>query len=255
MPKPPPGSKNPPRCGAKSKRSGNPCRGWAMPNGRCRMHGGASTGARTEAGKARIRAAVVAANTTHGIYASALRADERELWSAISVGSLDDEIRLARLQLTRALRARAAEEDALAVAAPGPPRKVETEDDDGEPEEADGAMSLGDLLADFSGLDEVSHEQGYNVKGPVDLVRRVRRKVDWDSKIDKLLARVAGLEGKQRELEKADREAKASGSGLTDPRSEERRESDRRAVQRLLREITGRRPDAGRADPEGEDAG
>ena len=33
-----------PRCGAKT-RSGPPCRSPAMPNGRCRMHGGASPGA------------------------------------------------------------------------------------------------------------------------------------------------------------------------------------------------------------------
>lgn len=35
-----------PRCGAKT-RSGEPCRSPAMPNGRCRMHGGASPGAPT----------------------------------------------------------------------------------------------------------------------------------------------------------------------------------------------------------------
>ena len=33
-----------PRCGART-RSGSPCEGPAMPNGRCRMHGGASPGA------------------------------------------------------------------------------------------------------------------------------------------------------------------------------------------------------------------
>ena len=32
------------RCGAKT-RKGTPCRSPAMPNGRCRMHGGKSTGA------------------------------------------------------------------------------------------------------------------------------------------------------------------------------------------------------------------
>jgi hypothetical protein len=32
------------RCGAKT-RSGTPCRSPAMPNGRCRMHGGLSPGA------------------------------------------------------------------------------------------------------------------------------------------------------------------------------------------------------------------
>ena len=35
------------RCGAKT-RDGDPCKNWAMPNGRCRMHGGKSTGPRPE---------------------------------------------------------------------------------------------------------------------------------------------------------------------------------------------------------------
>jgi hypothetical protein len=52
-----------PRCGAKT-RAGCPCRSPAMANSRCRMHGGASTGPRTEAGLARLRAA----RTTHGFY-------------------------------------------------------------------------------------------------------------------------------------------------------------------------------------------
>lgn len=33
-----------PRCGAHSRRTGNPCKNPSMPNGRCRMHGGKSTG-------------------------------------------------------------------------------------------------------------------------------------------------------------------------------------------------------------------
>lgn len=45
------------RCGATGKRMGKPCRGAAMLNGRCRMHGGASTGATTVEGQARCRAA------------------------------------------------------------------------------------------------------------------------------------------------------------------------------------------------------
>jgi hypothetical protein len=32
-----------PRCGARSKRTGKPCRGAAMPNGRCKLHGGKRT--------------------------------------------------------------------------------------------------------------------------------------------------------------------------------------------------------------------
>jgi hypothetical protein len=50
-----------PRCGALT-RAGSACRQPAMPNGKCRLHGGRSTGPRTEAGRQRI----VAARTTHG---------------------------------------------------------------------------------------------------------------------------------------------------------------------------------------------
>jgi hypothetical protein len=35
------------------------CRAWAMPNGRCRVHGGASTGPKSPEGKARVVAALV----------------------------------------------------------------------------------------------------------------------------------------------------------------------------------------------------
>ena len=45
-----------PRCGAKT-RAGCACRQPAMTNGRCRLHGGKSTGARTAAGQRRARTA------------------------------------------------------------------------------------------------------------------------------------------------------------------------------------------------------
>ncbi|MGE0120954.1 MAG: HGGxSTG domain-containing protein [Dongiaceae bacterium] len=50
-----------PRCGAQT-RAGGACRQPAMANGRCRLHGGKSTGARTAAGVARCRTATL----THG---------------------------------------------------------------------------------------------------------------------------------------------------------------------------------------------
>jgi hypothetical protein len=75
----PPGDPNSaPRCGAKT-RAGTPCRTAAMPNGRCRMHGGPSTGPRTEAGKAAIRAS----RTKHGRYSQAAIASRRETRSLI----------------------------------------------------------------------------------------------------------------------------------------------------------------------------
>ena len=54
-----------PACGART-RSGAPCRALAMKNGRCRMHGGSSTGPKTAAGKARQRAAA----TKHGSWSA-----------------------------------------------------------------------------------------------------------------------------------------------------------------------------------------
>jgi len=45
-----------PRCGARTRCDGE-CRQPAMPNGRCRMHGGLSTGPRTAEGRARSRRA------------------------------------------------------------------------------------------------------------------------------------------------------------------------------------------------------
>ncbi len=56
------------RCGART-RQGLACRNPAMPNGRCRMHGGGSTGPRTAEGLERMRQA----RTTHGAYGAEAR--------------------------------------------------------------------------------------------------------------------------------------------------------------------------------------
>jgi len=65
----PPGDPaNAPRCGAKT-RKGTPCRGPAMRNGRCRMHGGKSTGPRTPEGLERSRKA----RWKHGAYSREVR--------------------------------------------------------------------------------------------------------------------------------------------------------------------------------------
>ena len=57
-----------PRCGARTRR-GSPCLAPGMPNGQCRMHGGASTGPRTAEGLARSRAA----RRKHGWYSREMR--------------------------------------------------------------------------------------------------------------------------------------------------------------------------------------
>ena len=68
------------RCGA-GTRAGTPCRRWPMPNGRCRLHGGCSTGPRTAEGMARLRAA----RTVHG----SRSAEAREFRALVR--ALDDE--------------------------------------------------------------------------------------------------------------------------------------------------------------------
>jgi hypothetical protein len=46
---------NAPRCGAKKRKKGTPCQSPAMANGRCRIHGGTSTGPKTQEGIENIR--------------------------------------------------------------------------------------------------------------------------------------------------------------------------------------------------------
>lgn len=75
-----------PRCGAKTRRHAA-CQAPAMRNGRCRMHGGKSTGPRTVAGLERSRRA----RWKHGAYSRETRAilvesrsQWRELWAVLS---------------------------------------------------------------------------------------------------------------------------------------------------------------------------
>ena len=56
------------RCGART-RAGTSCRSPAMSNGRCRLHGGLSTGPTSPEGLARI----VAARTVHGGHGAEMR--------------------------------------------------------------------------------------------------------------------------------------------------------------------------------------
>src|SRR5690625_1270973 len=65
------------RCGAKT-RSGGKCKNWAMQNGRCRMHGGKSTGAPPEKMKKNSNA------RTHGLFAKYLPKETLEIMDGIN---------------------------------------------------------------------------------------------------------------------------------------------------------------------------
>ena len=65
-----------PRCGAETRRSTS-CRNPAMRNGRCRMHGGRSTGPRTATGLRRSREARLA----HGRYSDVAKRERQKAWA------------------------------------------------------------------------------------------------------------------------------------------------------------------------------
>lgn len=81
-------------CGAK-KRDGTPCRAMAMPNGRCRLHGGKNTGAPKD-NKNSLK---------HGIYAKAMTEEELSIVDEMTLGSVDNELKVCRIRLRRALLA------------------------------------------------------------------------------------------------------------------------------------------------------
>lgn len=80
-------------CGAKT-RSGAKCKSRQMANGRCRMHGGKSTGP-TPGNTNAIKPG--------SLYSKYLTEDEQGAFNDIQLGNIDDELRLTRIRLARAL--------------------------------------------------------------------------------------------------------------------------------------------------------
>lgn len=81
------------KCGAKT-RSGQPCKSRAMANGRCRMHGGTNKGA---------PAANVNAAKPGSLYSKFYTDEEQLLADQIELGKVDEELRLTRIRLMRAM--------------------------------------------------------------------------------------------------------------------------------------------------------
>lgn len=83
------------KCGAKT-RGGDKCKKHAMPNGRCRLHGGANNGAPKGS-----RNAAKPGN----IYSAYLTDEENAVLTRLEIGKIEDELRLCRIRLMRALKA------------------------------------------------------------------------------------------------------------------------------------------------------
>lgn len=81
-------------CGAKT-RSGGVCHHKPMKNGRCRFHGGKSTGAPKGNQNAR----------KHGAYSRFFTEEEKNQLDEIELDNIDSELQLCKIQLLRALEA------------------------------------------------------------------------------------------------------------------------------------------------------
>lgn len=119
------------------------------------MHGGASPGGAKGNQNAR----------KHGIYGAGLLEEEHDLWDEIGVGTLDDDIRIARLQLRRAL-----------IAQKNQP--------------ADG-LELYEQTMNGGGGDGAEEKPAASMK---------RRRTQYDDIISRLLGRIADMEQKRAEM-------------------------------------------------------
>src|SRR5690625_2526789 len=91
------------RCGAKT-RSGTPCKNYAMTNGRCRLHGGKSTGAPPEKMRKNKN------SMKHGLFAKYLPDETLEIMNSINkVNPLDILWTNIKMQFASIIRARSEE--------------------------------------------------------------------------------------------------------------------------------------------------
>lgn len=151
-------------CGAKT-RSGEPCKRHAVPgSARCKLHGGAAS--KSNKGNQSAR--------KHGIYSDTLTADEHGLWDDIGIGTLDDDIKIAKLQLRRALMAQA---------------KAEAGD----------GLDLDLESINIRGTDPVEEGEPPQEPGqPTTTIQRRRR--GYEDIINRLLGRIGDLESKRADM-------------------------------------------------------
>lgn len=156
-------------CGAKTRKK-TECKGLAMANGRCKLHGGKTPP--TPTGEANPA-------YTHGIYTKFFREDEKALLDAgaVRLGQVDDELKVMRIRLKRALEARELWEAERAGEV------------DGANEET--SMSLVEVVDG-----EAAGPEGSTI--PIE--KRTKRLPDFDRIIDTTTARIESLEKTRKEL-------------------------------------------------------
>ncbi|NMX62826.1 hypothetical protein HBO05_14320 [Pseudomonas sp. WS 5079] len=171
-------------CGASKRGNGEPCKRHAIPgSSRCKLHGGKSSGPKEQRGNKN-------AAKPGSIYSRFLTDEENDMLAGIELGRVDDELRLTRVRLMRAL----ARENEFG-------NTLEVESEKEEP------ILVGGKETSLTSITTTS---------------KVR---DYSSLIDRLTARVESLERTKEDLEtrrltneKLRRELEDPNKGLPEPK-------------------------------------
>lgn len=151
-------------CGASKRSNGEPCKRHAIPGSyRCKLHGGKSSGPKDLRGNKN-------AAKPGSIYSQFLTEAENDMVAGIELGRVDDELRLTRIRLMRALAKENERGDTLELDS----EKVEPVEIDGKPLIVDG--------------------------GAVEKVTRTSKVKDYAALIDRLTGRIESLERTRAEL-------------------------------------------------------
>lgn len=161
------------KCGAKTRQGGAPCKDIAMANGRCKRHGGKSTGPKT------TLVGDKNPNANSGIYSQFLSEEDKKIYESAAgqVGAVEHELQLVRLRLARTVKARAAWEASL-----------EAPDKDAE----DSFAHVETISDQFMGGDDKDKV--------VETSKKTFRLPDFDRIEHTCLARIESLEKTRREL-------------------------------------------------------
>lgn len=128
------------QCGAKS-RGGTPCKRHAVEGGkRCKLHGGKSTGPRNQVGNANAAA-------PGALYSKYMTPEEQASAATLELGSVDEELRLTRIRLARALGQEQERADTLELES----EKTEPVAFEGAPPDATRTTTIS-RVRDYSGL-------------------------------------------------------------------------------------------------------
>ena len=179
--------KNEPICGAWCHGKQDYCQAQPMDNGRCPMHGGFNSDRRPRNTKL---------GPANGLYSQHLNVEEANLYGQLKIGSLEQEIRLLRIQLLRALNAQEKwelQQDSI---------KNAMRNDDGSLRTPDEIIEALELEAC-----EYKRQKGIDNRGqPVDQEEQklVQRKRDFKGEARSLINLIAKLEREHHELLKTD---------------------------------------------------